>query len=65
MGVSARNDDLAARIARLDLMAQHVRPRDQVFNMDYNPEGDQLEIGQKLVAQYHIRSLIQCSTCHR
>lgn len=44
---------------------QHVRPRDQVFNMDYKPEGDQQEVGQKLVEKYHIRSLIQCSTCHR
>lgn len=44
---------------------QHVRPRDQIFNMTYQPEGDQLEIGRKLVEQYHIRSLIQCSTCHR
>jgi len=34
MGVSARNDDLAARIARLDLMAQHVRTRDLVVEVD-------------------------------
>ena len=44
---------------------QYVRPRNQVFNMEYEPEGAQLEVGRKLVAQNHIRSLIQCSTCHR
>jgi hypothetical protein len=34
MGVSARNDDLAARVARLGLMAQHARPRDLVVEVD-------------------------------
>ncbi len=43
----------------------YVRPRDQVFNMDYQPAGDQLTIGRQLVEKNHIRSLIQCSTCHR
>ncbi|HEX7695176.1 MAG TPA: hypothetical protein VF409_11840 [Sphingomonas sp.] len=34
MGVSARNDDLAARVARLDLMARHVRSRDLLDEVD-------------------------------
>ena len=34
MGVSARNDDLAARVARLGLMAQHVRSRDLATEVD-------------------------------
>jgi hypothetical protein len=41
-----------------------VRPRDQVFNMDWQPP-DQIALGQKLVQQYKIESLTSCSVCHR
>jgi hypothetical protein len=44
---------------------QFVRPREAVFQMGYQPEGDQLEIGRRLVKEYHIESLTSCSTCHR
>jgi hypothetical protein len=44
---------------------QYVRPRDEVFNMAYEPAGDQLTIGRQLVEKNHIRSLIRCSVCHR
>ena len=40
-----------------------VRPRDQVFNMDYVPV-NQSELGPKLVKEYHIKSYTSCSTCH-
>jgi formamidopyrimidine-DNA glycosylase len=42
-----------------------VRPRDQVFNMDWQPPADQIALGQKLVRQYKIESLTSCSVCHR
>ncbi len=42
-----------------------VRPREAVFQMGYQPQGDQLEIGRRLVKEYDIRSLVSCSTCHR
>jgi hypothetical protein len=42
-----------------------VRPREAVFQMGYRPEGDQLEIGRRLVKEYRIESLTSCSTCHR
>ena len=42
-----------------------VRPREAVFQMGYQPEGDQLEIGRRLVKEYRIESLTSCSTCHR
>lgn len=42
-----------------------VRPRDQVFNMAYEPPADQLALGRRLVREYGIRSLTSCSTCHR
>lgn len=44
---------------------QYVRPRAAVFTMGYQPDGDQLEIGRQLVQEYGIRSLTDCSTCHR
>jgi hypothetical protein len=44
---------------------KYVRPRDQVFNMAYEPPPDQTELGRKLVAQYKIQKLTDCVTCHR
>lgn len=45
----------------------HVRPRSEVFNMAYVPPADQIDLGNELVAAYHINTekLPQCSTCHR
>jgi formamidopyrimidine-DNA glycosylase len=42
-----------------------VRPREQVFNMDWQPPSDQIALGQKLMQQYKIESLTSCSVCHR
>jgi hypothetical protein len=42
-----------------------VRPREQVFSMDYAPPPDQLALGRKLVQEYKIEKLTSCSTCHR
>jgi hypothetical protein len=44
---------------------KYVRPRNQVFNMEYQPPADQLALGAKLVAEYHIQKLTDCYTCHR
>src|SRR5215469_7963189 len=45
--------------------ALYVRPRDQVFNMAYTPPPNQREVGNQLIAEYHIVSRTSCSTCHR
>jgi Cytochrome c7 and related cytochrome c len=48
--------------------AQYVRPRDQVFNMAWQPPADDPELGARLVREYKIGSVEQltsCSTCHR
>jgi hypothetical protein len=45
--------------------AKYVRPREEVFNMAYRPPADQKVLGARLVKQYHLKSLISCSTCHR
>jgi len=44
---------------------RYVRPRDQVFNMAYQPPQDQIALGTKLIRKYQIRKLTSCSTCHR
>lgn len=44
---------------------KYVRPREAVYRMDYEPPPDQLALGRKLVAEYHIQKLTNCSTCHR
>ena len=44
---------------------RYVRPRDQVFNMTYEPPANQEELGRKLVEEYQIQSLTDCYTCHR
>jgi Cytochrome c7 and related cytochrome c len=48
--------------------AQFVRPREAVFQMGYRPDGDQREIGARLVREYGIadvRHMTSCSVCHR
>ena len=45
-----------------------VRPREEVFNMQWQPTANQDEVGRQLVSSYKIkdaRSLMSCSTCHR
>jgi len=39
--------------------------RSAVFSVDYVPPANQLELGTRLVADYHIQKLTSCSTCHR
>jgi len=61
--------------------AKNLRPRDQVFNMRYEPPSslkpltfdgkqytDQLSLGEDLVKKYQLRTvtdITSCSTCHR
>jgi hypothetical protein len=42
-----------------------VRPRERVFDMEWAPEGDQLELGRGLVRDYGIVAATDCSACHR
>jgi Cytochrome c7 and related cytochrome c/Class III cytochrome C family len=47
--------------------ASRVRPKEEVFNMEYQHPENQAELGAVLVKDYHINTekLPQCSTCHR
>jgi cytochrome c7-like protein len=42
-----------------------IRPREEVFNMAYQPPANQLEFGRMLVEKYHVQKLTDCYTCHR
>ena len=42
-----------------------VRPRDQVFDMTWQPPPDQKQKGLELVKAYKIERHTDCSTCHR
>jgi cytochrome c7-like protein len=47
---------------------QFLRPREDVFRMDWQPPSDQLALGRQLIKEYRIRSpaiLTSCDTCHR
>jgi hypothetical protein len=46
---------------------KHLRPVEHVFDMGWKPAEDQMALGKRLVAAYHIHksTLTDCSTCHR
>jgi hypothetical protein len=47
---------------------KYIRPRDQVFNMAYEPAENQIEMGLRLKKGYGISSaehMTTCSVCHR
>jgi hypothetical protein len=44
---------------------RYVRPRDQIFNMDWEPPANQPELGAALVEAYGIERRDDCSVCHR
>lgn len=47
---------------------RYLRPRSEVYNMQYQPPPDQLALGRELAREYRVRGadvLLSCSTCHR
>ena len=42
-----------------------LRPRSEVFNAFYQPPEDQLALGQRLMKEYNVQKLTDCTTCHR
>jgi hypothetical protein len=48
--------------------AKNVRPREEVFNLEWKPPADAKEaaaLQTSLVKEYEVKSLMSCSTCHR
>lgn len=47
---------------------QHLRPIEDIFDMNYQPPENQTALGRKLMKEYSIRNtnyLTSCSVCHR
>jgi mono/diheme cytochrome c family protein len=45
--------------------APHLRPLSAITAMGFTPQVPQRELGPQLVQKYHVRSLTNCTTCHR
>lgn len=47
--------------------AKFIRPRNEVFNLEWHRPPDQYAQGKKLVKEYHVNTtqLTDCSMCHR
>jgi hypothetical protein len=48
--------------------APNLRPRDQVYNMAWEPPANDRGLGERLMKEYKIADpgqLTSCSTCHR
>jgi len=43
----------------------HLRPREEVFNMDWTPPPNADELRARLMEEYGVERLTSCSTCHR
>jgi hypothetical protein len=43
----------------------NLRPREEVTNLAWEPQGDPVELGKRLAAQYDVHTRTSCSTCHR
>jgi hypothetical protein len=44
---------------------RYLRPREEVYNIAYEPPPDQDELGRRLVKEYKVATQTTCSTCHR
>ena len=44
---------------------KYLRPRSEVFNAFYQPPEDQLALGERLMKEYKVQKLTDCTTCHR
>jgi hypothetical protein len=42
-----------------------LRPRSEVFNAFYKPPADQEALGKRLLVEYKVQKLTNCTTCHR
>ena len=44
---------------------KYLRPKAEVFNAFYKPPADQEALGNRLMAEYKVHKLTNCTTCHR
>jgi hypothetical protein len=43
----------------------YLRPRAEIFNASYEPPKDQVALGLRLMKEYKVQRLTDCTTCHR
>ena len=43
----------------------HLRPREEITNLAWIPQGDPVELGKRLAAEYDVHTRTSCTTCHR
>ena len=43
----------------------HLRPQDQITNMNWQPSGDAVDFGTRIREANHVKPSTDCSTCHR
>jgi hypothetical protein len=43
---------------------KHIRPREEIFNMNWKPSDDPHFDARKLIVDYHVKSKTDCSSCH-
>jgi hypothetical protein len=43
----------------------YLRPRAEIFNASYEPPKDQAALGLRLMKEYKVQRLTNCTTCHR
>lgn len=44
---------------------KHVRPKDEVFNMNWQPPVGNKDFQKELIKKHNIKSITNCSACHR
>ena len=44
---------------------QHLRPKEEIFNLEWERPADRPELGAELMAKYKVRRPTDCSHCHR
>ena len=43
----------------------NIWPKEHVTNLSWESDEDPLEMGKRLVEEYHLSPKIECSVCHR
>jgi hypothetical protein len=44
---------------------KHLRPLDKITDMEWKPDRPQEEVGRELRTQLRVRSIVECTGCHR
>jgi hypothetical protein len=45
--------------------APNLRPREEVFNPNWQPSEDRMALAARLMEEYNVRSALDCTVCHR